>query len=340
MQKVVETIKQMIKNLEHFQRVLVVYHFDVDGCVSASILWRIFNKLKINAEFFPATRGHEDIVINKVKKNGYEKIILVDYVPGEKLSKELMEYNVDVIDHHQHEKHLEVFNYLTTADFGYEVSTSYTLSKVAEEFGIKELEWLAFLGAFWDKCLEKTEFYKKGIYKEKMNEMLPFNLVVSFTQTRGSIELFEILNSSKNEEEALEKVKELETYKVAKKTFDNEFEKINTSKKEYKDISLEIYFVKTKFKHIRIYVDYITYSGEGTFIFILDEKTRYKFSFRTTFNINLVEIIRKLSKKIKNFNGGGHPQACGGILMGRNLNELIEEFIKEYKDYLYTSTQE
>ncbi len=334
MQKIAAKVKEKLEKIMDHKNIVVVYHYDLDGCVSAAILWRVFKKHNINAEFFPATRGYDSITINKIKSHGFDKIVFVDYFPRKDYANELKDYNVSVIDHHQHEDYLEIFDYLTTADYGNDVAISYTLSKVAEGFGIKNLSWLAFIGAYWDKVLEKTEFYKKGIYKEKIDNLLPFNLVASLTQTKGSIKVFEILKSASSLEDALEKIKELDDYRKANEIFKEERKKINSTRKQYPKLMLEIFFLKTKFKHMRIHVDYITFTEKGTFVFILDEKIRYKFSFRTSLDINLLKVIKNLSNRIPYFGGGGHIKACGGLLDDTDLNSFLEKFIEEYKKQL------
>ena len=334
MQKIIEKVKKKLEEVMKHKNIAVIYHYDLDGCVSAAILWRLFKKRGINAEFFPATRGYDDITLGKIKTRDFDKIVFVDYFLREKYANELKDYNVSVIDHHQHENYLDIFNYITTADYGNDVAISYTLSKTAEVFGIKNLGWLAFIGAYWDKVLEKTEFYKEGIYKERINELLPFNLVASLTQTRGSEKVFEILKISSSLEDALERIKELEDYRKASEIFREERAKINSTRKQYPNLKLEIFFVKTKFRHMRIHVDYITFTEEGTFVFVLDEKIRYKFSFRTSLDINLLDIVRNLSKEIPYFGGGGHIKACGGLLEDSDFDDFLKKFIEEYKKHI------
>jgi nanoRNase/pAp phosphatase (c-di-AMP/oligoRNAs hydrolase) len=99
---------------------------------------------------------------------------------------------------------------------------------------------------------------------------------------------------------------------------------------------LNVYWIKTKFKHIRIYVDYITYTTPGTHVFVLDESIRFKLSFRTSLDINLEKIIKELAKEDKNFGGGGHAQACGAMLKNENVEELLNNFIKKYREAMLT----
>lgn len=331
MQKAITELKKRLERLKNEENVLVVYHFDVDGCAAASILWRIFQQQNVISDFFPATRGFEQIVADKIKRKNPSKVILVDYVPGPEISGFLENYNTEVLDHHTHEEFLEKFDYFTSVDYGTSMSISYLLSVAAEELGIPNVKWLGHIGAYWDKTLEKTEFFKENIYSDEINNMMPFNLVVSLTQTKGSEKLFQILNESASLDEALERVKSNEDYVRAKELFDEELRDIKFSRKYLSDIKLSMYWVRTRFKHIRIYVDYITYTTAGTHIFILDETSRFKLSFRTSLNINLVDIIRELASEDKNFSGGGHPQACGAMLKNENIEELLNKFIEKYR---------
>jgi oligoribonuclease NrnB/cAMP/cGMP phosphodiesterase (DHH superfamily) len=260
--------------------------------------------------------------------------VLVDYVPGDDFTAFLKNYKTEIIDHHVHEKHLEQFDYFTSADYKLEFSISYLLSLAAEKLGVKDVKWLGRIGAFWDKCLEGTEFYVENIYKDEINNLLPFNLLVSFSQTKGSERLLTMLNESSDIEEAMSKIRESDDYRRAKETFENELKDIKFSRKYFSDIKLSIFWVRTKFKHIRIFVDYITYTTPGTHIFVLDESSRFKLSLRTSSDVNLVDLVREIAAEDKNFSGGGHPKACGAMLRNENIEELLDKLIEKYRKKL------
>lgn len=331
MQKEIKILKKKIDPLFKFREILVINDYDIDSCSSASILWRILRKNNVKVKHMTISKGIENIIYEKIKKENPEKIVILDYVPEKEFVNKVKDYPTTLLDHHIHEKKLEVLDYFTMADYSKKyIALSYWLYLAAKDYGIKNIEWLAKLGCFWDKCIENTEFYEEGIYEKEMEEMLPFNIMVCFTQTRGASKMVEIFNTSSNFKDALEKVKSNKDYIVARKIFDEDLKNIFYSRKAYPEIKLNTYFVKTKFKHMRVFVDLITYRNPGTHVFILNEITRYKFSFRTTLNINLVEIIRKLSKEIPEFTGGGHKQACGAMLFSEDVDELLNAFIKEY----------
>ena len=339
MQKTITELVKRIKKFENLKNPFVVYHFDIDGCASASILWRILKKYNVNAEFCPITRGFEAVAMEKIKNHNPDRIVVLDYVPHIEFFEFLKDYPTEILDHHTHEKGLESFDYFTSSDFEVGASLSYLMYKAAEKIGIKKTDWLGRLGSFWDKCAEHTEFYYEEIYKKEMETMFPFNLVVNLTQITGSKKMFELMNMHSDFESALEDVKKMDDYVRAKKLFDSELKEIEFSKKMYSKIDLNVYWVKTKFKHIRIYVDYITYQSDGTKIFILDETTRFKFSIRTSLKINIVDIINKIKEKYPNFSGGGHKQACGAMLRGENVQELLADFITEYKTVIGIETE-
>lgn len=333
MQKFLEEVKKRLESALNYTNIAVVYDFDIDGCTSASLLWRFFKANHINATFYPNSRSFQNITIERIKNQNPDKIFIIDYVPDSDFANGLKNYNVTIIDHHSHESHLEIFDYITGADYNAVGSLCYLLYKSIKKH-LGNLDWLVKLSLFWDKALEGTEFYSEGIYQKEIEKYLPFNLVVCLTQTKGSEKVFEILNQSSSFEEAYKKVLELEDYKRAKETFDNEIKEITFSRKAFPDIKLNIYWIKTKFKHIRIYVDYITYQKEGTNIFIIDEVTQFKFSFRTSLDIDLVKIIKQLSSEFKNFSGGGHSKACGAILKNGQADEVINKFIDIYREHL------
>ncbi len=330
--KALDVLKEKIEELGKCNEVVIVNDYDIDSCSSASILWRILKSKGVNVKHVTLSKGYENIISEKLKEMNPERIVIVDYVPKKEFIDSLSGFPITVLDHHLHEKFLEKIDYFTTMDYvDLYAALSYWLYHAAKEIGIQNVEWLGRLGCFWDKCMENTEFNYEDVYKKEMEKMLPFNIMTSFSQTRGAAKMVELFDESSSFDEAYEKVMMNDIYIHAKKVFDEELQNILFSRKAYPDIKLNIYFIKTKFKHIRVYVDYITYKSDDTNIFILNEITRFKFSFRTSLKINLVEMLREISKKYPNFSGGGHKQACGALLDGENVEEILDEFIKIYK---------
>jgi oligoribonuclease NrnB/cAMP/cGMP phosphodiesterase (DHH superfamily) len=326
-------LKERIKFLLKHKTITIVNDYDIDSCASASILWRILESNGIKVEHITLSKGFENIIAEKIKKRNPERIVIVDYVPSREFMKQINGIPTTILDHHQHEDFLENVDYYTTTDYcDLYAALSYWLYHIAKAFGVKNVEWLGRLGCFWDKCMENTEFFEEGVYKKEMEKMLPFNIMTSYSQIKGASKMVSIFDESSSFEEAYEKVISHPDYMHAKKVFEEELREVMSSRKSFPNIKLNIYFVKTKFKHIRVYVDYITYQSEGTNIFVLNENTRFKFSFRTTLDINLVEILRELSKEFPNFSGGGHKKACGAMLKGENVEELLDAFIKKYKE--------
>jgi len=339
MQTFMKLLYQKLEELKG-KKVILLYHFDVDGCSSASILHRIFKKLNLLHKSMPITRGYEKSIASKIKQKDIDKIILVDYVPHKDFVPFLKEYNTLIIDHHRHENFLEVLDYLTSEDYGSNIAISYTLFKLAKDYyNIFNIEWIAKVSSFWEKCIEFTEFYEEDIYLKKIDEYLPFNILTNFTALKGSKLLTNILDESSSIEEALEKIERTHDYQKAFLTFKEEIKIIEASKKSIPELKIDIYSLKTKFKHIRIYVDYISFKSKGTTIFILDEKIDLKFSFRTFLDIDLEKIVKKIASENPNFSGGGHKTACGGILKGNNLNSILNRFIELYSEIYFKKSK-
>ena len=320
-----DILKEIEKRIEKIENdSFIVYHFDVDGIASASCIWRVLKKKYINSKFEPITNGWEDVVIEKIKKHNPKQIIFLDYTPG-RIAEKIKDYNVIIIDHHEVEELPKSFDYFTSAKIDRSFAISYLISKTVEKFYKIKCDWLGFLGSYWDKCLEKTEYWKENAYNKFMNKLLPFNLVVSLTKIKGSIKLLRIFNESNSLEEARENVIQSKDYKKAKQIFEEENKNIKIKKID----GINIIYLKTKFKHIRIYVDYFTFRKPGTYIFVLKEKGRTKFSFRS--NKNILKIVKKIEKEVDGFSGGGHENACGGILKDENERVVIEKFIKYFE---------
>lgn len=338
MQEVVNLLIGKISGLLKHRRVMIVNDYDIDSCASASILWRVLKKNNVEVEHITLSKGCEGIVSEKIKKRNPEQIVIVDYVPGKILAKELDGMNVMILDHHKRDVWLDEqheFDYFTVEDYGVKYAAlAYWLYLAARDFEIGGIDWLAKLGCFWDKCMENTGFNEEDVYAKIMPQMLPFNLFVSYSQIRGAQKMVELFNESSSFEEIFQKVTESHDYKKAREEFDAELNNINFSKHAYPEIKLNVYWVNTKFKHMRVFVDYITYQNTGTHFFVLDEKTQFKFSLRTSLEINLVELIKKTKEKIPDFGGGGHMKACGAMLHSENVEELLSVLIEEYKKAL------
>jgi len=335
MQKVVKLLSEKIKELLKHKKITIVNDYDIDSCASASILWRILRKNNIEVEHVTLSKGCEGIIAQKLKKRNPEKIVIVDYVPGKILATELSGMNVTILDHHKRDSWLDEkkeFDYFTVEDYNVKYAAlSYWLYLSARDFEVSSIDWLAKLGCFWDKCIENTGFNEENVYVKLMPEMLPFNLFVSYSQTRGAQKMVEMFNESSSFEEVFQKVTESQDYKQAKTEFETELQNINFSRHAYPEIKLNIYWVNTKFKHMRVFVDCITYQNPGTHFFVLDEKTQFKFSLRTSLEISLIDIIKKTKEKIPDFGGGGHLKACGAMLRNENVEELLLVLVEEYK---------
>ena len=321
---ILEEIKKRIERIEN--GAFIVYHFDVDGVASASCIWRVLKSKYINAKFEPITNGWEEVVIDKIKKHNPKQIVFLDYTPG-RIAGKIKDYNVIIIDHHEVEELPKSFDYFTSAKIDRSFAISYLISKTVEKYYGINCSWLGFIGSYWDKCLEKTEYWKENAYIKFMSKLLPFNLVVSLTKIKGSIRLLRILNESNDLEDARKKVLELFDYKKAKEIFEGEKKKIKIEEKN----GVKIIYLKTKFKHIRIYVDYFTFREPGTYIFVLKERGRTKFSFRS--NKNILKIVKRIEKEIEGFNGGGHENACGGMLKSEDEKIVINRFVKYFQKF-------
>ena len=318
MDKLLQEIKKRIEKIK--DGAFIVYHFDIDGVASASIVWRILQLKHIHASFEPATNGWEDVILEKIKKHNPNQIVFLDYAPRG-FETEIKDYEVIIIDHHEEEEMPKEFDYFTSARIKRGYAISYLIAKTAERYYNLKVSWLGFLGAFWDKALEATEFWEKDAYAKFIDELLPFNLVISLTKVRGSKKLLKVFNESNSIEDALEKTKKLDDYRKAKELFEKEIASFN----EFKIGKVKVVELKTKFKHIRVYVDYLTFKEDGIIVFVLREKGRTKFSFRST-KTEILHAVKKLEKEFPKFRGGGHKNACGGLLLSEDYRKLIERF--------------
>ncbi len=323
LKQILDEIRKRLDKIE--DDALIVFHYDIDGVSSASIVWRVLKKKMIHAKFEPITNGWEKIVIEKIKKHNPRQIVFLDYTPNEDMVREIKDYNVVIIDHHEEQKIPKNLDYFTSAKIEKGYAISYLICKTAKKFYDIDCNWIGFVGSYWDHCLEKTEW--KEDYEKLIDKLIPLNLVVTFTRIKGSIRMLKIFNESSSLEEALKKTKELDDYKKAWKVFKDEIR----SFKEIKRDGVGIIYLKTKFKHIRVFVDYFTFKSKKTYVFVLKEKNRTKFSFRS--NKKIFWILKKIEREVPNFSGGGHDYACGGILRDDKEEIVIEKFVKYFKSH-------
>ncbi len=318
MDKLLKEIKKRIDKIE--DGAMVVYHFDIDGVASASIIWRILQKKNIRASYEPATNGWEKVIVEKIKKHNPKQIVFLDYAPRG-YANEIKDYKVIIIDHHEEEPMPKQFDYFTSAKLKRGYAISYLIAKTAKKYYNMDVDWIGFLGSFWDKALESTEFWEEDAYEKYIDKLMPLNLVVSLTKVSGSKKMLRVFNESNSIEDVLEKTKKMDDYKKAKSLFEKEIASFN----EFKVGKVKVIEMRTKFKHIRVYVDYLTFKERGILVFVLPERGRTKFSFRSS-EIEILPAIKKLEKEFENFSGGGHKHACGGMLKSSNYKKLIQRF--------------
>ncbi len=320
LKRILDEIEARIRKFAN-STISLVYHYDVDGVASAALVARILLKMNVNFKPIAVERGKaEEIAVERIKEYGLP-VLFLDYVPSEKAATELKGMDVTIIDHHIHERYLDRFDYFTSADIEPGYALSYLIYKVAQRYKVAS-EYIALAGCFWDKGLEKSEF--EYSYEELFERLLPYNLLVSFKQVRGAEILFHIFLECKEEKEAMERIRKLRLYNEALRTFQRELKRMKPEKRD----GVWVLFIKTKFKHIRIYVDYFTFKYKGTFIFAIKEDHRYKLSFRTNEEINLHKIVKKLVEEFDEFTGGGHKYACGGLLRSKEIEPLITRFVE------------
>ncbi|MEM5882646.1 MAG: DHHA1 domain-containing protein [Candidatus Aenigmatarchaeota archaeon] len=335
-----------LKKIKPKDRVLLLYHKDLDGLASALIFLRGAKKLGLTIKKKYATSNEEiEKIAKKVKKS--DKIIVLD-IDISYMKKELIKLKKDIliIDHHPPRKNLNTkrivyINPRLKNSKIYQPTSYVTYKFLSKILDLKSEKWIAILGTLSDFGLEdckdllgkikirsKEDIPKTKIWKE-VEKLTGIISGIGFEKT------FDFLEKSKS-------LKEFKKNKIVKKALKNYLRKIKKYEKifwdnlrEYREANLLISEIKTKHREITSLIS-TKFSGEfPEKVLVVLRRVGKKYAvhvrYRGSKRINLGKIMERCAKGLNG--GGGHPHAAGASIKLRNKKIFEERLIEELRRF-------
>ncbi len=318
---------RLIKLLEGFDRVTVLYHKDGDGLVSAAIFSKLLENLGIKHKILP-------------RKNSSKRIkgplIFLDCSPrGEKIP------NVIVIDHHIEKEEPWYLFYLNFRDFFKKARSNAFYLCLSYNFFWKSDPVMYFVSAYQDGALgESLDIIRKVVSKEDYTRFYYREFLNPFVRI-----LCEIPNISLCEDELDGRVIEImkEVLDVGLEVFESkgkEIFEIAGKVLEYNRKAIEIIeevrdfgdviFVKVRDekKLYRLTIPYITSRfKKKVYLFVKEKNDKVKISLRSPY-VDLVDVMRRIEERVS-ITWGGHRGAVGGTVGKENFERFLKELLRE-----------
>jgi len=329
MNKLFEKGKRFLEEIKPEEKILLLYHVDVDGICSAALALTGLKKLGVNVNkrlysssmlMFPSNLKSE------VEKA--DKIILVD-VPTENTKHLPEKKKILIFDHHPasniNSKNIVLINPRLENKTIYQ-PTSYTLYKFFSQFfDMEKYEWIAAMGTVGDfgykdcKDLLKKHITKKpkDLKETRLSKAADrLNSFINYAGVDSALKFLLTLNSI----DELEKNKNLESIH---RDFENEMNKAETEFFKNAEVHGRLIFGVIESKHRRMgssLSTVISNENPKKIIVLLVKKDG---SYNANARNQAGEVdVGKLMKKCCDIEGGGHKQAGGG-----NVKDL-EKFKK------------
>jgi single-stranded DNA-specific DHH superfamily exonuclease len=326
-----------LEQIKPLDKVILIYHNDVDGVVSAAICSIALKKLGIKISKILA-KGIEEI-----NKNLTHIIKIFDFaiildIPMEKIK---ISKNILIIDHHPtknlNNKKIVHINPRFINPETYQ-PVSYVVYKFLGKFlNIKNLEWLAVLGTVgdygfkdckdllkkWIKVKKKNELWKNEFGKA-VDSINSASYFLGFEKTlRILVNSKNLLDFSKNKEIIIAKKKYRKILEDAEKDFWKNAQKIKNFliyselNKKYKELG-SVIATKLASKY------------PNKLIIVVEKNQKYKIHARyEEGKIHVGELLKKCSKGLGK--GGGHRESAGASV--DKINIFRKRLIKEIKRF-------
>jgi len=340
--------QNFVKELSDSDKILILYHTDVDGYCSAALLISVLERIGIkNYETSGVVISDVETLMKTQRIKKFNKIIILDLdTPDIKQHLKNLGVNSLIIDHHMLRKNLNskklvYVNPRLRNEETYQPA-SYLVYKIfGSVIGIEDKEWIAVLGTVadfaFDDCKDLIEEHttaksKDDVPKTKFwraGEML-YSAIMSTgedsEQKLSPDNILKILDESENIEELTSNYK----IKQAEDRFDKILEK---HKQEFWKNSetfgnVVISTIRPSVKGVGSpIVTKLSIENKNKIIFLLEKReSGFKINARCqSCSLHMGELMRKCG------NGGGHKGAAGGFIKVSELKKFKQCILKELK---------
>lgn len=334
-----ENGRRFFDGLAETDKVLLIYHRDLDGVSSVVLLLTALEKIRPMIKFQVATNDDFESVLNLAKD--YNKIIVLD-VDVSYMKEKLKTLNKEIlmIDHHpprvdMNDKKIIYINPRLENPEIYQPASYITYKFLSQFTDMREKEWIAVIGTAsdfgfedcqdllknWIKIKTKKEFWETKIGKI----VIEINAAASII---GFNEMVEMILESKSLEELIKNRKILNSskefnkeFKRCKKEFERNAERIGV---------LVISEIESKYKRISSSIVTELSTKNPDKIFIVMERVDDKYNLHCRHQSGRVHLGKLMEKCCEGLNGGGgHKQAAGGTISSGKKDVFKERLIKE-----------
>jgi len=329
LEKIFSKGKDFIFNIKPQERILLVFHQDVDGICSAAIAFFALQRLGLKPAAISVDVENWKKIL-KIKKN-FEKLIFLDLqIPEvEKNKKKIL-----IIDHHI--PRIKTKNLINPRILNKKVyqPASYVAYKFFSNFvDIRDKEWIAVLGTIADYGFEDCRDLlnkwikvkkKENVWRTKFGKaaILLYNAAIEI----GFENAFKILLKSKN----LKSLSKNKKIKKANKRFEKYYkQKMKEFWKNVEKIEKAnlIFCVMKKLKKRvgSIIVTKLSRKYPDKTILLLTKKGKFYKIHARGGKVNLGKLLEKMGV------GGGHEKAAGGIIKKNELQIFKKRLFKELR---------
>ncbi|MEM5844358.1 MAG: DHHA1 domain-containing protein [Candidatus Aenigmatarchaeota archaeon] len=342
MEELIKRGISFLRKIKPDDRILLVYHKDLDGLSSGLIFSKCMKKLGLKVERKCASSNEEIEKIAKKVKN-FDKIIVLD-IDISYMKEKLLRFKKDIliIDHHPPRKNLNAkrivyINPRIKNPKIYQPASYVTYKFFSKILNTESEKWLAIIGTISDFGFSDCKDLLKGL-KIKSKEDIPKTRVwkeveklVGIISEIGFEKTFRLLERTSS----LEEFKKNEAVRKALKKYLKKIkdcEKIFWKNlKEYKEVNLLISEIETKHREI---TSLISTKMSGKFpekVLVVFRKVGKKYAiharYRGSLEIDLGKIMERSAKGLNG--GGGHPHAAGASIKEENREIFERRLIRE-----------
>lgn len=331
-----------IRNIKKDEKTFLIYHKDVDGMCSASILFKVFEIFGLVPTKVAASSNEEMGKTIKTIKF-FDKTIILDIdIAYLKEDLEELDREILLIDHHPprfdlNNKKIVYINPRLEFKEVYQPVSYIVFKLFSRVMNLKDVEWTAILGTIGDKGFEDCKDLVEKLVKLRKNEELAKTVFwKDVRRLNGSIttlgfdETLSILRTSRS-------LTDLRKNSRIRKAYREFTEKYNKLKKDFwnnaikiKDANLIISEIGNGHRALGSFLSTNLAMEHPNTVIILMRKLNGSCAINARYegeNLGLNTIIDKCAKGLNG--GGGHPKAAGGTIKLKNKEIFKKRLIKE-----------
>lgn len=342
MNELFELGRKFLKDIKPSDRVLIVYHNDIDGICSGTLFLEASRKLGIENQVKSMKGMIEEPEKIFERMKGFDKIIIVD-IAIDHLHKQLRQSKKQMllIDHHppftdmNNEKIVHI-NPHFEGDV-YQPTTYITYKLLSGIVNLKNKEWIAVLGTLGDYGLEDCrDLVEKYVKIKKDTEIWGTDfgkaaiIIGGASLELGTEKIVDVLLKFDGLGDVTKNKPIIEAYEKYKKEFERCEKEFEKNKEMFEEFKMIFSTIKPKYKRVGSGIATQLGTNNPDKIIMLLEKIDGKYKIHARYHdgkVHLGELMRKCCEGLDG--GGGHKGAAGGIIDVKDIGIFKEKLIKE-----------